>query len=123
MLLQVLVFLNNKEEEYKWKITFNAYWRNILDSELEEAETLLWKLCFWSSTEQKITPELALSRVEESILSLWRNTEYSNFSSLAELQSLFTDIRNSYGSISNYDKMIKLFEVRRMMNDANLCSK
>jgi len=116
-------FLNNKEEEYKWKITFNAYWRNILDSELEEAETLLWKLCFWSSTEQKITPELALSRVEESILSLWRNTEYSNFSSLAELQSLFTDIRNSYGSISNYDKMIKLFEVRRMMNDANLCSK
>ena len=116
-------FLNNKQEEYEWKITFNAYGRNISDSELEEASEMLWKLCFGTNSELKITPELWLSRVEETIISLWWNREYLNVSSLWELQWLFADIKWAYGSMSNYDKMIKLFEIRRMMNDANLCNK
>lgn len=116
-------FLNNKEEEYKWTVTFNAYWRNISDAELEEASSMLWKLCFWSSSDQVISPELALERVEESITSLWWNREYSNVSSLWELQWLFTDIQWEFNGLSNYDKMVKLFEIRRMMNDANLCNK
>ncbi len=114
-------FLNNKEEEYEWQITFNAYGRNILDSELEEASSMLWKLCFWNSSDQKISPETASQYVEKSIISLWWDQEYSNISSLLELQSLFTSIQESYNDMSNYDKMIKLFEIRRMMNDANLC--
>ena len=116
-------FLNNKEEEYEWKVTFNAYWRNILDSELEEASSMLWKLCFWNNSDQKITPDTASQYVDKAIVSLWWNREYSNVSSLLELQSLFTSIQGSYNSMSNYDKMIKLFEIRRMMNDANLCNK
>lgn len=116
-------FLNNKEEEYEWKITFNAYGRNILDSELDEASLMLWKLCFWSSSEQKISPDTASQYVEKAIILLWWNREYSNISSLLELQSLFTSIQESYEDMSNYDKMIKLFEIWRMMNDANLCNK
>ena len=116
-------FLNNKEEEYEWKVTFNAYGRNISDSELDEASLMLWKLCFWNSddNQKRISPELALQSVEESITSLWWSREYSNVSSLWELQWLFKDIQSLYGGMSNYDKMIKLFEIRRMMNDANLC--
>ena len=113
-------FLNNKEEEYKWQVVFNAYGRNILDEELEEASLMLWKLCFWSNSDQKISPDLALSRVESTIISLWW---YSNVSSLWELQWLFQEIKTSYNSLTNYDKMIKLFEIWRMMNDANLCNK
>ena len=117
-------FLNNKQEEYEWKVTFNAYWRNILDSELEEASSMLWVLCFWNSEGQKkISPDLALEYVEKSIISLWWNQEYSNVSSLWELQWLFTEIKATYNGLSNYDKMIKLFEIWRMMNDANLCNK
>ena len=121
-------YLNNKEEEYEWKVTFNAYGRNISDSELDEASTMLWKLCFWSGDNQKkITPAQALDSVEKSIISLWSgrdslNISSWNVSSLWELQWLFTEIELSYDKLSNYDKMIKLFEVRRMMNDGNLCN-
>ena len=114
-------FLNNKEEEYEWRITFNAYGRNILDSELEEASSMLWKLCFWNNSDQKISPDTAAQYVDNAISLLWQNREYSNVSSLLELQSLFTSLQESYNGMSNYDKMIKLFEIRRMMNDANLC--
>lgn len=116
-------FLNNKEEEYEWRVTFNAYGRNILDSELEEASLMLWKLCFWNSSEQKISPDTASQYVDKAIGLLWENHEYSNVSSLLELQSLFTSIQESYYDMPNYDKMIKLFEIWRMMNDANLCNK
>jgi hypothetical protein len=116
-------FLNNKEEEYEWKVTFNAYGRNILDSELEEASSMLWKLCFWNGSELKISPELALSRVNETISSYWWEREYKNVSSLWELQNLFETIQKDYDGLNNYDKMIKLFEIWRMMNDANLCNK
>lgn len=113
-------FLNNKEEEYEWEFTFNAYWRNILDSELEEASLMLWKLCFWNMTDQQLSPELALKRVSETIAWKWW---YQNVSSLWELQSLFESVQEEYEDMSNYDKMIKLFEIWRMMNDANLCNK
>ena len=118
-----LSFLDDKEEEYEWTVTFNAYWRYIMDPEIEEASVMLWKLCFWSSSDQVMSPDLALDRVDDAITSLWWNREYSNVQSLWELQTLFTDIKSSYNGMSNYDKMIKLFEIRRMMNDANLCNK
>ena len=113
-------FLNNKEEEYEWEFTFNAYGRNILDSELEEASFMLWKLCFWNATDQQLSPDLALKRVSETIAGKWW---YQNVSSLWELQLVFESVQEDYEKMSNYDKMIKLFEIRRMMNDANLCNK
>lgn len=122
-------FLNNKEEEYKWEITFNAYGRNITDDELDEASSMLWKLCFWSATDKKINPDLALETVKNKIINPneWEwdewSYEYSTIASWLELQWLFTDIQESYNGMSNYNKMIKLFEVWRMMSDATLCSK
>ncbi len=116
-------FLNNKEEEYQWNITFNAYGRNIPNSELDEASVMLWKLCFWSTSEEKITPDNASKYVDDAITAMWENRKYENVSSLWELQMLFSSIKDSYESLQNYDKMIKLFEIWRMMNDANLCNK
>ncbi len=122
-------FLNNKEEEYKWEITFNAYWRNVTDDELEEASSMLWKLCFWNASDKKISPDLALETINNKIINPyeWNEWEWKrenlNISSSLELQWLFTDIQWSYNGMSNYEKMIKLFEIWRMMNDANLCGK
>ena len=116
-------FLNNKEEEYEWEITFNAYWRNITDIELEESSLMLWKLCFWNSSDQPISPDLALKRVNDTISSYGWEREYTNVSSLWELQALFENINNNYEKLNNYDKMIKLFEIWRMLNDANLCNR
>ena len=84
---------------------------------------MLWKLCFWSTSDQKISADLALSRVNETITSLWGNREYSNVSSLWELQTLFTEIQSEYEWLNKYEKMIRVFEIWRMMKDANLCNK
>ena len=115
-------FLNNEEEQYEWQFTFNAYWRNITQAELEEASNKLWELCFWEWANKTISPDIALNRVDEVIWVLWSSREYLNVSTLWELKWLLTKIKDEYDNISNYEKMIKLFELWRMMNDANLCS-
>ncbi len=114
-------FLNNSVEQYRWSVTFYAYWKNVTDAEIEETAGLLWKMCFWPDSDQKISPDLALSRVKDKIASLWGLNESVNVLSLWELQWLFTDIKNKYNGLSKYNKMVKLFELWRMMNDANLC--
>ena len=120
-------FLNNNTEQYHWSVTFNAYWRNVTQAELDETSSMLWKLCFWNNPENKITPDVALDNVNTKIASLWWTEDQGNRNdmsvlSLWELQWLFEDIQNKYGWLSRYNKMIKMFELWRMMNDANLCS-
>lgn len=115
-------FLNNEEEQYEWTLTFNAYWRNITITELEETAVALWDLCFWKASNQMMSPDVALSRVEETIASLWWMDENINVSALWELQWLLTTIQEWYEWMTNYDKMIKLFELWRMLNDSNLCN-
>lgn len=111
-----------REEQYEWSVTFNAYWRWISDDDLNEAADVLWKLCFWESSDSSVSPDLALSRVNERIESLWWMDSNVNVSSLWELHDLFSIIQTSYQWMSNYNKMIKLFELWRMLNDANLCN-
>ena len=114
-------FLNNNEEQYEGSVTFYAYGKNVTDAEIDETAWLLWKMCFWNNSDEKISPDLALSRVNDKIASLWGLDESVNVLSLWELQWLFTDIQNQYNDLSKYKKMVKLFELWRMMNDANLC--
>ena len=114
-------FLNNNVEQYEGSVTFYAYWRNVTDAEIDETAGLLWKMCFWNNSDKKISPDLALSRVNDKIASLWGLNESVNVLSLWELQELFTKIKKDYNGLSKYNKMVKLFELWRMMNDANLC--
>ena len=114
-------FLNNEQEQYEWQFTFNAYGRNITVPEIEEAANTLWKLCFGEWANKVISPDTALSRVEEVIWALWWSREYLNVSTLWELQWLLNKLKEWYDKMTNYEKMIKLFEIWRMMNDANLC--
>ena len=113
-------FLNNEQEQYEWTLTFNAYGRTISEEELQEAATVLWWLCFEKVSNQVMSPDSALNRVNETIASLWQEWNV-NISALMELKWLFTDIQEEYKDLTNYKKMIKLFELWRMMNDANLC--
>lgn len=115
-------FLNNEEEQYQWTLSFNAYWRNISDQDLQETASRLWRLCFWINSDQIISPDMALSRVESTIASLWWSNEAINVTALWELQSVFKSVSETYDELTNYEKMIKLFEIWRMVNDANLCN-
>ena len=125
-------FLNREEERYEWSVSFNAYWRTITSEELEEASSKLWKLCFWEKSDNVISPESAILRINDTISSLWWSDTISslwwsgtnvNVSALWELQWILTSIQSDYEKQTNYNKMIKLFEIWRMLNDANLCNK
>jgi hypothetical protein len=113
-------FLNNEQEQYEWKLTFNAYWRTISEEELQEAASVLWWLCFEKASNQVMSPDAALNRVNETIASLWQEWNV-NISALMELQWIFTTVQEEYKDLTNYGKMIKLFELWRMLNDGNLC--
>ena len=115
-------FLNNEQEQYEWTLKFNAYGRTISTEELNEAAQKLWNLCFGSTSSQTMSVELALSRVNQTISSLWGSDDNINVSSLWELEWVFEDIQKDYENLTNYNKMIKLFEIWRMLNDANLCN-
>ena len=115
-------FLNNEQEQYEGTVTFNSYWRNITQSELDETSLALWKLCFGANSDQVVSPDVALSRINDTIASLWWTDENINVSALWELQWIFSNVVEEYEGLSNYNKMIKLFELWRMMNDANLCN-
>jgi len=43
-------------------------------------------------------------------------------SSLEELRYLLQQSETEYGRLSSYQKTIKLFEVFRMLSDANICT-
>jgi len=115
-------FLSNTDAVYEWTLRFNAYWRWISSEELDEAANELWKLCFGTSKGIPMSASAALNRINENISSLWNLDSSSNITDLEELQLIITDIQNSYNWMSNYNKMIKLFELWRMLNDANLCA-
>lgn len=114
-------FLNNEEEKYEWTLTFNAYWRTISTDELNEAADKLWNLCFGTTADQQIFPDIALDIVNESISKMWWLDSNVNINSLQELKWIFEELSASYPWMSNYNKMIKIFESWRMLNDANLC--
>lgn len=115
-------FLNNEQEQYEWTLKFNAYGRTISQDELNEAAQRLWELCFGKWSEQSISVDMALSRVNQMISSLWGSDDNINVSSLWELEWVFKILETNYAELTNYDKMIKLFEIWRMLNDANLCN-
>jgi hypothetical protein len=113
---------------YQGNIKFNAYGQSMTDGEVGEIANILGELCFGKqepeiATSTPISPEVAINRVNESILQLGSNMQLSNIiNDLEELSFLFTNIQDEYSGLTNYKKTIRLFEIYRMLKDANLCS-
>jgi hypothetical protein len=108
---------------YQGSITLNAYGKSMSAEEVTEIATTLGTLCFGNQdTSLLISPEIALERVNASILQLGSNLQFSNIiNDLEELSHVFSTTQTTYGTLTNYQKSIKLFEIFRMLRDANLC--
>lgn len=113
------------EYSYQGTVKFDAYGRNMSSEDVDEIAGKLGSLCFWMDEDGQIplTPELAIDKVDQSILQLWSNLQLSNIiNDLEELHQLFGIIQEDYLELNNYQKTIKLFEIFRMLKDANLCT-
>ncbi|MDR2415734.1 MAG: hypothetical protein LBD75_03910 [Candidatus Peribacteria bacterium] len=108
---------------YQGSITLNAYGRSMTSEEVTEIATTLGTLCFGNQeTPPQISLETALERVNMSILQLGSNLQFSNIiNDLEELNQVFSTTQTTYDTLTNYQKTIKLFEIFRMLRDANLC--
>ena len=89
--------------------------------EVKEMAYLLWQSCF--KQEKELTLDLAIEHIKTTTenISTFAKVDSSQTSYLRELEWLLQDIKSKYTNLSNYYKIIRLFEVYRMLDEANLC--
>ena len=112
--------INYTQKSYKWTINFRIYWDWLSNEEVLEMQKLLWEKCLGLN----LTPEAALSQIKTKLTNMWNDINIDSYSTLMlmELESLVSDISNSFDGLSNYKKVVKTFEIYRMLNEWNLCN-
>ena len=111
---------NYVKKQYKWTIEFRIYWDALRDDEVLEIQQLLWSMCLWLD----LTPQSALDQINSKLTSIWKDTSIDTYTTarLMELESLITDIANNFDGLSNYKKVVRTFEMYRMLNEWNVCN-
>ncbi len=107
--------------KYKGKIVIDVFGKWIVTSEVDEISSVLWEKCFgkWVS----INANVASVKIDAYIkkLSWITDLDFGKSKNMRELSDLIKKIWSEYGSLTNYNKIIKLFEIYRMLDDSNLC--
>lgn len=107
--------------KYKWKIVIDVFGKWITDAEVSEISSLLWKECFgeWIVLDAGV----ASKKVDDYInkLSWISDLDFGKSKSMRELNDILKKIESDYGTLTNYNKIIELFEIYRMLSDSNLC--
>lgn len=114
--------LNNFNNlKYKWKVTLNIYGRWISQEEIDQIALVLGKQCF--GAENMISVDQALVLVNDAIVkqSDAAGADRSKSQDLLELKTILDLVVTEYPTISNYKKIIRLFEMWRMLDDNWLC--
>lgn len=109
-----------------WNIAYNGelemsiYGKWISNDEVTEISEILWDSC----TSVALTPEVAIQTIENRLVNIWNTVKIDAYSTsnLIELENIIQDIKKTFDSLSNYNKIIKLFEIYRMMREWNLCN-
>ncbi len=111
---------NYENIQYKWEIQMNIYGRWINWIEVKEISELLWNKCIWIN----LNPSEALKVINNTLINLWDIVQINNYnaSNLRELKTIIETIEKEYEDLTNYNKVIKLFEIYRMLQDWNLCN-
>lgn len=112
--------LSNYENiQYKGEIQMDIYWKSISNQEVEEIALLLGEKCL----DTKLTTKQALNKIDNTLINIGSIAQINttNTANLRELQAIIQKIDKTYWELSNYKKIIKLFELYRMLKDWDLC--
>jgi len=111
---------NYENIQYKWEIQIDIYWKGIDSVQVQEISDTLWQNCLWVN----LNPDSALKKINDTLINIWENIRINtyNTSNLRELQNIIENIKKEYNNLNHYHKVIKLFEIYRMMKDGNLCN-
>jgi hypothetical protein len=114
-------FTDVTNTKYQGKITIEVYGRGISSGEIDEIAGVLGNKCFGNA--QDMSVDQALSSVNDMITKMSDLSKIDNSQSndLWQLKSNLEALQKTYPDLSPYKKVVKLFEVWRMINDAGLC--
>ncbi|HRX63691.1 MAG TPA: hypothetical protein P5060_01155 [Candidatus Absconditabacterales bacterium] len=112
---------NYENIQYKGEIQINVYGKGISTGEVEEISNKLGNMCI----KNNLNPDNAIKTIENTLINIGtiNKSQNSDTSNLRELQEIIEDIKTKYPTLSNYKKIIKTFEIYRMLKEANLCAK
>lgn len=107
--------------KYQGKVTIDVYGRWISQWEIDQIALVLWNQCLGKDYPLSIEESLAL--VQEAILkqSDIIGADKSKVDVLWELKWILDNVGGEFDWLSNYKKIIRLFEMFRMIDDAWLC--
>lgn len=106
---------------YQGKISIEVFGRWIPAEDVDGVAAVLGKQCF--EDQHPISSEDAIQQVTKDLawLSEIDSLNLTKSKELSELIGLLEKIQIEYPWLSNYKKIIRLFEIYRMMDDANIC--
>lgn len=113
------LFLNNNIK-YKWSMKIVLYGKGMTDQEIKEIEKKLGMIC----TQRPLNGDTAIEDTNEKIKELWeisKRLKTTEIKKLWELKAILEKINTEYPSYTNNEKAIKLFEIYRMLHNANVC--
>ncbi len=106
---------------YEWSLTIEVYGRSMTQAEIDEISVYLWQQCLWEVV--PMSPWLAIAQLDRTIKQATQITQISNEKSkqLNDLRASLNTINQSYATLPWLKRVVKLFEVYRMLQDNRLC--
>lgn len=109
---------------YEWAITIQAFGKAMSPAEVDEIATYLWWICLWGDTVTPMSPWSAIAQLDKTLRQSAQIWWFSNQKSkqFNDLRETMKDIEIEYNGLTWVKKVIRLFELYRMLIDNKLCS-
>lgn len=107
--------------QYQGQVTIKVFGRWISSEEVTQIANKLGKKCF--AKEKELSAPEALTIIKQVAEQTTDNAriDSTQSSTLRELEQIIQDISDSFSTLSNYQKIVRLFEIYRMLDQANIC--
>jgi len=109
-----------KQAQYEWSVVINMHGRSVQNNDVDQVAFTLWNQCLGNNI--FLSPEIALEtidtylrRVSDSQLAQQQSTQ------LLQLRRIVNENQIQFETLTNYNKIIKLFELEKMLADTGIC--
>lgn len=106
--------------QYEWSVIIHMHGRSVKNDDVDQVAFTLWNQClgnniFLSPQSALETVDAYLRRVSDSQIAQQQSTQ------LLQLRRIVAENQTQFETLSNYNKVIKLFELDKMLTDAGIC--
>jgi len=109
-----------QQSQYDWSVVIHMHGRSAQENDVNQVAYLLGTQCLGNNI--FLSPDVAwdavdnyLRRIADTQIAQQQSTQ------LLQLRRIITENQTSFDDLSNYNKIIRLFEIHRMLADAGIC--